>query len=67
MLIAKSEYLYQTLISRGRRKGKRGRGSHNKMSVFGILERNGTVKVDILQDVTAESILNMTIKTVRRG
>lgn len=51
----------------GRRKGKRGRGAYNKVPVFGILERNGVVKVNIIKDVTAESILNMTIKTVRRG
>ncbi|MEM2983118.1 MAG: IS1595 family transposase [Candidatus Bathyarchaeia archaeon] len=41
----------------GKRKGKGGRGGHNKIPVFGILERKGTVKVDILRDVTAESIL----------
>lgn len=51
----------------GRRKGKRGRGAFNKVPVFGILERNGTVLVDVVKDVTAESLLSMTIKTVRRG
>jgi len=51
----------------GRRKGRRGRGASNKVPVFGILERDGVVKVDILKDVTAEAILNLTIKTVRRG
>ena len=29
----------------GRRKGNRGRGAFNKVPVFGILERNGVVKV----------------------
>jgi transposase len=33
----------------------------------GILERNGTVLVEVVKDVTAESLLSMTIKTVRRG
>lgn len=51
----------------GRRKGRRGRGAKNKVPVFGILERNGIVKVEVLRDVTAESILNLTVKTVRRG
>jgi len=51
----------------GKRKGKRGRGAHHKVPVFGILERNGEVKVDVVKDVTAASLLNMTIKTVRRG
>lgn len=51
----------------GKRKGKRGRGAYNKVPVFGILERDGTVRVDVVKDVTAESLLSMTVKTVRRG
>ncbi|MDO8722660.1 MAG: IS1595 family transposase, partial [Syntrophales bacterium] len=51
----------------GRRKGKRGRGAANKTPVFGILERNGIVKVDVVKDVSAKTILNHTIQTVRRG
>jgi transposase len=51
----------------GKRKGKRGRGAYNKVPVFGILERNGTVLVEVVKDVTAESLLSMTVKTVRRG
>ena len=51
----------------GKRKGKRGRGAKNKIPVFGILERRGIVKVEVLSNVTAEEILNHTIKTVRRG
>jgi transposase len=51
----------------GKRKGKRGRGAAGKVPVFGILERNGVVKVEILKDVTAASLLNLTVKTVRRG
>jgi transposase len=51
----------------GRRKGKRGRGAAGKVPVFGMLERNGMVRVDVVRDVTAQSLLNMTVKTVRRG
>lgn len=51
----------------GRRKGRRGRGSHNKTIVFGILERNGYVSVSIVKDVTTESLINETVKKVRRG
>jgi len=51
----------------GRRKGKRGRGGKNKVPVFGILERNGLVSVDVVPNVSARTILNMTIKKVRRG
>ncbi len=51
----------------GRHKGKRGRGAAGKVPVFGIYERNGTVRVEVVKNVTAESLLNMTIKTVKRG
>jgi transposase len=51
----------------GRRKGKRGRGAFNKVPVFGILERNGTVVVTAVTDVSAETLLNHTVKMVRRG
>jgi len=51
----------------GRRKGKRGRGAKNKIPVFGILERDGLVKVEVIMDVSAASLLGMTVKTVRRG
>jgi transposase len=51
----------------GRRKGNRGRGAAGKIPVFGILERNGTVKVEIVPNVRAETLLSITVKTVRRG
>jgi transposase len=51
----------------GKRKGRRGRGAANKVPVFGIFERNGIVKVEVVKDVSARSLLEMTIKTVRRG
>jgi transposase-like protein len=44
------------------------RGAFNKVLVFGILERNGVVKVEaIKKNVTAETLLNLTVKMVRRG
>ena len=51
----------------GRRKGKRGRGAAAKVPVFGILERNGVVRVEVVKDVSARSLMEHTIKTVRRG
>ena len=45
----------------GRRKGNRGRGATGKVPVFGILERNGKVLV------TAETLIGLTVKTVRNG
>ncbi len=51
----------------GRRKGKRGRGAAGKVPVFGILERNGTVRVEVVPNVRAQTLLGLTVKTVRRG
>ena len=42
-------------------------GAAGKVPVFGVLERNGVVKVEVVPHLTAEKILNMTVKTVRRG
>ncbi|HOI15985.1 MAG TPA: IS1595 family transposase [Geobacteraceae bacterium] len=51
----------------GKRKGKRGRGAAGKVPVFGILERNGVVQVTVVPDVSAETLLKLTVKKVRRG
>ena len=51
----------------GRRKGKRGRGAFHKVPVFGILERNGRVSVNVLPDVSADSILSIAVRKVKRG
>jgi len=44
-----------------------GKRAMDKIPVFGILERNGKVKVEIVEDVSAETILRETIKKVKRG
>jgi transposase len=51
----------------GRRKGNRGRGAAGKVPVFGILERNGQVRVTVVKDVSATTLIDLTVKTVRRG
>ena len=51
----------------GRRKGKRGRGAAGKIPVFGILERKGRVQVTVVPNVTAQTLLQETVKMVRRG
>lgn len=51
----------------GRRKGKRGRGAANKVPVFGILEREGKVYVQVVPNVKAQTVLGLTVKKVRRG
>ena len=51
----------------GKRKGNRGRGAVGKTPVFGILERNGKVKVEVVRDVKAETLLKEVVKKVKRG
>lgn len=51
----------------GRRKGKRGLGAAGKVPVFGILERRGRVQVNVIRDVSAQRLLELTLKKVRRG
>ena len=51
----------------GRRKGNRGRGAAGKVPVFGILERNGQVRVSVVPNVSADTLIDLTVKTVRRG
>ena len=49
--------------------GKKGRGAEGKIPVFGILERQGKVKVEVVvvKDVSCETLLRETIKKVKRG
>ena len=49
------------------RGGKVGRGTPGKIPVFGILERRGHVQVTVVRDVSAETLLRTTLKTVKRG
>jgi len=51
----------------GRRKDNRGRRVFTKVPVFGIRERDGIARVEVVHDVTAETLLGMTLKMVRRG
>jgi len=51
----------------GRRRDKRGRGAGGKIPVFGIIEREGWVKVEVVPDVKAETLLKEIEKKIRRG
>ena len=51
----------------GRRKGNRGRRAAGKVPVFGILERGGKVKVEVVGDVKGDTLLELAIKKVKRG
>ena len=49
--------------------GKRrfGRGTQSQIPVFGMIERDGKVKVEVVRDISPEYILNLTIEKVRSG
>ena len=51
----------------GRRKGNRGRGAAGKVPVFGILQQQGKVAVEVVPDVKAETLIDLTVKKVRHG
>jgi transposase len=38
------------------------KGTKNKIPMFGILERNGKVKVEIVKDVSTETLLREAIR-----
>ena len=41
----------------GRRKGKRGRGAGNKVPVFGLLKRNGSVYAYTIPNAKADTLI----------
>lgn len=51
----------------GKRKGKRGRGAAGKVPVFGMLEREGKVVVEVVSDVSEGSLMSLVKKTVEPG
>jgi len=71
--LAKSDHVLKGKIEEdeayfgGKRKGNRGRGAKNKTIVFGILERNGKIHVEIVKNVKAKTLLASTIRKVKKG
>ena len=51
----------------GKRKGNRGRSAKNKAIVFGILERKGKVHTVIVQDVSADTLMNEIKNKTKKG
>lgn len=51
----------------GKRKGRRGRGAAGKDPVFGSIERGGLVAVHVVPNVSAELLVGLTVKSVRKG
>jgi transposase len=46
---------------------KQGRGAPHKVPVFGILERHGQVRVEVVRDCSAATIRDHALKWVKRG
>ena len=51
----------------GKNKGNKGRKVKIKITVFGILERNGRVHLEVVKGVDKKTLLGLTIKKVKRG
>ena len=51
----------------GKRKGNRGRGAKNKAIVFGILERKGKIYTNIVENVSAETLMNEIKNKTNKG
>lgn len=49
------------------RPGNAGRGAPHKLPVFGILERRGHVRVEVVPDCSARTIRDHTLRWVKRG
>ena len=51
----------------GRRKGNRGKGAAGKVTVFGMLERKGKIYATLVDNVSAETLMNEIKKHAEKG
>jgi transposase-like protein len=51
----------------GKRQGKRGRGAENKTPVFGIVERKGRVKAEVVESIRIKTIQPIIDSSVIKG
>ena len=51
----------------GKKKGPRGRGSRQKVKVFGMLERQGRIFTTIVDNVSAETLMNEIRQHAKKG
>ncbi len=51
----------------GKRQGKRGRGAENKTPVFGIVERKGRVKAEVVESIKIKTIQPIIDSSVIKG
>ena len=48
-------------------KGNRGRGIAGKVHLLGTLERSGIVRVEVIKEISARTILNFTARRAGSG
>jgi transposase-like protein/predicted RNA-binding Zn-ribbon protein involved in translation (DUF1610 family) len=51
----------------GVHKGKRGRGAEGKTPIFGIVQRKGKVKAQVVKDIKIKTIMPIVESTVKKG
>ena len=51
----------------GKKKGPRGRGSRQKVKAFGMLERQGRIYTAIVENVSAETLMNEIVQHAEKG
>jgi transposase len=51
----------------GKRKGKRGRGAAGKSIVFGLLERDGRIYTKVVENVSADTLMDHIRRRTRKG
>jgi transposase len=61
-----SSEIYQVFFG-GKRKDSQNKGAFNKTPVLGISERNGVAKIEVVKEISADTLLNTTVQMVRRG
>jgi transposase len=61
------ESYFGPVRSKRARGGPKGRGTRVKTPVFGVLERGGRVVVQVIPDASARTLLDSTLRLVKRG
>ena len=51
----------------GKKKGPGGRGSRQKVKAFGMLERQGRIYTAIVENVSAETLMNEIVQHAEKG
>jgi hypothetical protein len=55
----------ETLVG-GKRHGKRGRGAEGKASVFGMIEREGELKAEVVENLKAKTLIPIIVENIEK-